>query len=184
MKKRIIRPYLYLLMVLLVGLLLAGFIQPLMEGFREGGPFDPMQPIRNTPTYGPPLQQPYGPPPQQPYGPPPTYGPPPPPPLQQPYGPPPTYGPPPPPPLQQPYGPPPPQISASIPSQKTYGTSPPQISASIPSQKTAGCVAGFKWDGNVCVTTTPLICPNVTGNNVSMVDDMDDPNKKRCVYIP
>lgn len=36
MKKGTSRTYLYLLMVLLVGLLLAGFIQPLMEGFREG----------------------------------------------------------------------------------------------------------------------------------------------------
>jgi hypothetical protein len=36
MKKGTSRTYLYLLMVLLVGLILAGFIQPLMEGFREG----------------------------------------------------------------------------------------------------------------------------------------------------
>ncbi len=35
--KRKTQPYLYLLMILLVGLLLAGFIQPLLEGFREGG---------------------------------------------------------------------------------------------------------------------------------------------------
>ncbi len=36
MKKDISKTYLYLIMVLLLGLLLASFIKPLMEGFKEG----------------------------------------------------------------------------------------------------------------------------------------------------
>jgi hypothetical protein len=43
MKKGNSKTYLYLIIVLLLGLLLAGFIQPLLEGFKEGSENPPIE---------------------------------------------------------------------------------------------------------------------------------------------
>ena len=42
MKKDVSTTYLYLIIVLLLGLLLAGFIQPLLEGFKKGLDIQPL----------------------------------------------------------------------------------------------------------------------------------------------